>query len=393
MGMWRRTFLKYLADLQPTLHFWDVKQLYSSYQLRLPPPDEYLINLDLPPEYRWVQVAEEKGMLVSAMLNNLKNYTLSLFGGELFSYVDALMPLLGRTLPPPFRDEMRGMSEISGIPFGELVLYNVFYELFTVCTSILAQDTANDLLFHARNLDFGLFLGWDAKNQTWLTTEFLRPLVIKLTFTRGNRTIFQSVNFAGYIGILTGLKKDAFSLTINERFNIKGGFFGVLEWILGKKDIKWLGFLTREVMENATSYEEAKALLTKSALLAPAYYILGGVRPGQACVITRGQRKADVLSLGLGNGGGQKNSSSNWYLVQTNYDHWKEPPFWDDRRKPAITCMDKFGPKEVGFSSLYNVLSTRPVFNKLTTYTALMQVATGEMEIYIKDCHSPCWPW
>ena len=41
---------------------------------------------------------------------------------------------------------------------GEVVLYNIFYEVFTVCTSIVAQDT-NGKLYHARNLDFGLFLG------------------------------------------------------------------------------------------------------------------------------------------------------------------------------------------------------------------------------------------
>lgn len=92
------------------------------------------------------------------MLNNLKNYTNSLFNGRLFHYVDTLMPFLGQSLPSPFREEIQGMSEISGIPFGELVLYNVFYELFTVCTSIIAQDP-NGVLYHARNLDFGLFLG------------------------------------------------------------------------------------------------------------------------------------------------------------------------------------------------------------------------------------------
>ena len=41
---------------------------------------------------------------------------------------------------------------------GEVVLYNIFYEVFTVCTSIVAQDT-NGKMYHARNLDFGLFLG------------------------------------------------------------------------------------------------------------------------------------------------------------------------------------------------------------------------------------------
>lgn len=143
-------------------------------------------------------------------------------------------------------------------------------------------------------------------------------------------------------------------------------------------------------MENATNYDEAQKLLTESLLLAPAYYILGGAKPGQASVITRGQKKADIWPL---TNNSSSNSSDNWYLLQTNYDHWKTPPFWDDRRTPGVTCLEKFGQKEIGFPSLYNVLSTRPVFNKLTTYTTLMQVNSGSMEIYIRECLSPCWPW
>ena len=63
-----------------------------------------------------------------------------------------------------------------GIPEGEVALYNVFYELFTLCTSIIEEDKSGQL-YHARNLDFGLFLGWDNKNDTWLMTEKLRKIV------------------------------------------------------------------------------------------------------------------------------------------------------------------------------------------------------------------------
>ena len=41
---------------------------------------------------------------------------------------------------------------------GEMVLFNLFYEFFTVCTSIVAEDPAGNFV-HARNLDFGLFIG------------------------------------------------------------------------------------------------------------------------------------------------------------------------------------------------------------------------------------------
>lgn len=48
---------------------------------------------------------------------------------------------------------------------------------------------------------------WDVKNKTWLVAELLRPLVVKIEFQRGQKTLYSSVNFAGYIGVLTGIKK------------------------------------------------------------------------------------------------------------------------------------------------------------------------------------------
>lgn len=72
------------------------------------------------------------------------------------------------TLPQPFGDEIRGIATVSGVPLGnktnlfssqyclllmyprsplllfkilgEVVLFNIFYEVFTVCTSIVAED-------------------------------------------------------------------------------------------------------------------------------------------------------------------------------------------------------------------------------------------------------------
>ena len=42
-----------------------------------------------------------------------------------------------------------------------------------------------------------------------------------------------------------------------------------------------MGFLTRETMETAQSYDEAQKMLANTLMMAPAYYILGGTRPGQ----------------------------------------------------------------------------------------------------------------
>ena len=34
--------------------------------------------------------------------------------------------------------------------------------------------------------------------------------------------------------------------------------------------------------------------------------------------------------------------SGSWFLLQTNYDPWKKPPFFDDRRNPGIKVWSVF---------------------------------------------------
>lgn len=56
---------------------------------------------------------------------------------------------------------------------------------------------------------------------------------------------------------------------------------GIIEWVLFQRSTKWMGFLTRETMENATSYSQAKDMLANTPMLAPAYFILGGNKSGE----------------------------------------------------------------------------------------------------------------
>jgi len=47
---------------------------------------------------------------------------------------------------------------------------------------------------------------WDAKNHTWKLSEALRLAVVTVDWQRNNKTVFKSVNYAGYIGALTAIK-------------------------------------------------------------------------------------------------------------------------------------------------------------------------------------------
>ena len=74
-------------------------------------------------------------------------------------------------------------------------------------------------------------------------------------------------------------------MSMDERFNANGGYIGILKWIIGDRSAKWMGFLTREVLETAQSYSEAKARLANTPMLAPAYFILGGNKSSEVMLL------------------------------------------------------------------------------------------------------------
>ncbi|XP_073654851.1 acid ceramidase isoform X1 [Tursiops truncatus] len=395
----------------------------------------YTINLDLPPYKRWHELMVDKAPALKVIVNSLKNM-INAFepSGKIVQLVDQKLPGLLGNFPGPFEEEMKGIAAVTEIPLGEIISFNIFYEFFTICTSIITEDKEGHLL-HARNMDFGVFLGWNVNNNTWVVTEELKPLTVNLDFQRNNKTVFKAAGFAGYVGMLTGFKPGLLSLTLNERFSTNGGFMGVIEWILGKKDAKWIGFIIRSVLENSTrtwkqlkcpsrdewmkkmwhiytmeyysaiqrnkvicsevdgsrvsyrvNYEEAKTILTKTKVLAPAYFILGGNKSGEGCVITRDREQSlDIYELDPKQG--------IWYVVQTNYDRWKNPFFLDNRRTPAKMCLNQTTQENISFATMYDVLSTKPVLNKLTVYTALIDVTKGQFETYLRDCPDPCIGW
>lgn len=252
-----------------------------------------------------------------------------------------------------------------------------------MCTSIVAFDQ-NGHPHHARNLDFGLFMGWDKKNHTWMVTELLRDLAIQINWKRNGAVVAKSMHFAGYIGVLTGMNLGKLTVSLNERFSIDGGYVGLIKWLFNRRG-KFAGFYLREII---LSEESAESLINKmktTEFIAPNYLIVGTLQ--EAHVITRSRTKS------LNDWKITKNSQDQWFVLQTNYDHWKNPPFYDDRITPGNYCMNEVGRERINDQTMYEVLQTRPVLNRLSVYSAFMHLNTGEMYGYLVYCPLPCAIW
>lgn len=98
----------------------------------------------------------------------------------------------------------RGIANVTGIDIGALIFYNIAYEIEGGCTSMVVEDDQGHI-YHARNLDFGLFFGWDKTNETWALTELLRPLLFNARVIKDGSVIYNGTYFAGYVGFLTGI--------------------------------------------------------------------------------------------------------------------------------------------------------------------------------------------
>ena len=106
-------------------------------------------------------------------LRQLTNHMDPIFDDHIRSSLISYFPinffhwLVGRALPEPIHAELSGIATAfarEGIQFDSLVNLNVFYELVTACTSIVARNPTDGRVILGRNLDWGGGLG---KERRW----------------------------------------------------------------------------------------------------------------------------------------------------------------------------------------------------------------------------------
>lgn len=335
----------------------------------------YKISLDVSPLERWNEVvkAYNQSMWQTVLLME------SWIPADIRTPVTNMLAEMGAHLeqyfPAPFAQEMQGIAQGTGIPPGLVVLSNLVYELTSACTSIVAQAN-NGTIFHARNLDFGYGGPFTAD----LTVDALA-----VDFVEANQLVYTGVTYAGYVGLLTGERPGFFTVSVDEHLGpFWEIFFNALEELYNHR-ASMVSLLIRQNLYSNT-YQQALESFSYHPLAAEVYLIVGGVAPGEGAVITRLRNfPEDIWKIDT--------SVGRWFLVETNYPHWKPDPPSDDRATVAIQQMKLMGQDNLSFDGLWNVLSTIPVLNLQTTYTSLMYSApSGPPHIlsYARHCGSTC---
>jgi len=269
------------------------------------------------------------------------------------AFIEPALELLGvqalNTLGDVAIEVKTGLS-LANIPLAKGAMLQFFYEIEAGCTSIVAQDPQGKI-YHARNLDFEL-------------SQILERMTIELDFRRGGKTVFYGTTYAGYFAVLTGMKPGVFAVSLDQRSGVPNPF-SQLNGII--KGAKAAGFLFRNQLDIAQSFDDAVNAFANTTLSVPSYIIVSGSKAGEGAVISRDPAKAaDIWKL---------DAPNRWFEVETNDDHWKPPA--DGRRDHANALMNATGQANVNLDTMFSVLSSPPVLAPGTTYTAQMSATTG----------------
>jgi len=323
------------------------------------PPPHFVISLDAPASERWGPLAAHFQPVAPKLVRRMIGEFLPQWAVK---PVEAMAAALDEHFAAPFPDEMRGIASGLNLTLGEVVAINLVYDASAFCTSIVAQRPDGSII-HGRNLDFN-------------GASILRAMTATVDFTSNSTVQYSATTYASYVGILTGLRPKAFTVTVDERDS--GHWWeNAIQAIFNKK-AQPMSFTVRETLASENNFTGALATLSTRPLIAPVYFILGGTRAGEGAVITRDRLKAkDVWHL--------KNGIGSWYVLETNYDRTNAPPEGDQRRIVATTAMNRTGQDAMTLKSLFRVLSTRganhsmSVLNNATTYTTVFTAAHPEL--------------
>ncbi|KAF4681109.1 hypothetical protein FOZ60_012579 [Perkinsus olseni] len=148
--------------------------------------------------------------------------------------------------------------------------------------------------------------------------------------------------------------------------------------------------------------EPAVEFLSKCPMSIPAYLSMAGAGDKfQAAVVSRDEDGLAVDQNGvkheplyLNNQSGDYSEANNWYLVQTNYDHWEADPIADPRRTVAENCVKEHG-KTNDLKSTWDVVMDCSFLNGVSTnhtiYTSIMDPTYGDFSTYIRYDADDAW--
>jgi hypothetical protein len=354
------------------------------------PVPQFDINLDEPPFFRFAEVMTHF------------NASVHDFYDKFLQSIPAHGVLFGLSAKrgkenPELQEEIEGVAKLIKLPVYGLHALQFLYELQTLmvpiinftapwhgpgCTGILARNSADGMVYHARNLDF-------------TPAHYMQNLVYTGIFKKANKEVFRAQMIAGYQFPPTGMKKgpNGFTIEQNTRYlDHEGGNTEFLKRLLDEK-VEFAGWTRRKVFENAADYEAAVETLATTPYISTEYNIVGGVRKGT--ILARNPTGL-AYKMVLGESNYQCRDD---YIIITNFDYvYHDIREWFDPTEASGKGM--FHPRRIAAQKLLNssavltpevlttVINDVDVAAKETIFNGIMNVETGLWNMTLPACVS-----
>ncbi|MEM6645007.1 MAG: C45 family peptidase [Bacteroidota bacterium] len=168
--------------------------------------------------------------------------------------------------------EMDYVAQATGHDLASVALVNLYYDALKLVLgcSAFAVETDQGIL-HARNLDW------------WTENDILSKYTLLTQYTKAPAGDFVSVGWPGFVGILSGMAPQRFSITLNAVLSDEPPALAPP-----------ISLLLRSVFEEARTYHEAVDRLTATDMATDCLLLVSGVDAGEMVVIERTPTQAQV---------------------------------------------------------------------------------------------------
>jgi len=222
------------------------------------------VNLDLPPRARWgflIDYKDEIDELISCYLND--------FQGAEYLF-EEIRELKHKVIQNDYLEEIACIAAISKFSDDQVLLANLYYDILKFyfgCTAFALET--NQGMLHARNLDW------------WTENNILSKFSKIFDFQRNGQTVFKTVGWVGFVGALSGVKPNHFSISLNA---------------VSSSDLPQvatpISFLLRDVLDGAGTYADAQLILEQTSIASDCLLLLAGTQKGEKLVIERTPKRS-----------------------------------------------------------------------------------------------------
>lgn len=255
-----------------------------------------------------------------------------------------------------FREELISISEYTGISFDKLLLMQLCYEMCSMCTSVGTKLCDKNI--HFRTMDWSM--------------DFLKEITVQLKFVKENKQIFEATSWVGYLGILTGLSYNNYSIALNFRKSdgtIYDNFKRVLNLCYP------IGYKIREVLTNQLLFENVVDIMSNNKFISPCYVTIIPIIGDPIIII----RDPSLLV----------NITRKTPLVQTNIDNIDGQLYGDNilySKERIYTVENILKEHNNNFQSYDDIITSMnifPIINDETIYVTIMDPNNNKMMTYI----------